>query len=129
VAQKKPQLKPKQKSESPLVARATVEKNLTALANRVSSSTPSRRGSILLHFTDSGEEFCVEGTGRQARVTSAGGAAPILVRIAGPSSVLQAIMAGQQEASKAFVAGGLQVSGDLVYLESLLKELGLLKCE
>ena len=28
----------------------------------------------------------------------------------------------------AFIAGGLQVSGDLPYLESVLKELGLLKC-
>jgi putative sterol carrier protein len=129
VAQKKPQPKPKQKSESLPVARATIEKSLTALANRVSGSAPSRRGSILLHFTDSGEDYCVEGSGRQARVTSAAGAAPVLVRIAGPSSVLKAIMAGEKEASKAFVAGGLQVSGDLVYLESLLKELGLLKCE
>jgi hypothetical protein len=38
-------------------------------------------------------------------------------------------MTGQKEASRAFIAGGLQVSGDLTYLESLLKELGLLNCQ
>ena len=45
-----------------------------------------------------------------------------------PSTVLKAIMDGKKEASRAFIAGGIQVQGDLPYLEALLKELGLLQC-
>ena len=101
MAQKKPQPKSKQKSDSP-PRQSDGGESLAALANRVSNSTPSGRGSILLRFTDSGEEYCVEGTGRQAPVTSAAGAAPVLVRIAGPSSVLQAIMAGRRTARRSW---------------------------
>lgn len=108
---------------------SAVEKSLAALGRRLSSSAPKRRGSILLRLTDSGEECCLEGGDREARVTKGAGAGPPLVRIAGPSNVLKAIMDGKREASRAFVAGGIQVSGDLLYLEALLKDLGLLHCE
>jgi hypothetical protein len=110
---------------------AAIEKNLAALANRLSGETRVKRGGILLQCTDSGEEYCVQGSGTGTRITRGAGAgsAPVLVRIAGPTRVLAAVMAGQKEASRAFAAGGLQVSGDVVYLESLLKDLGLLQCE
>jgi len=110
---------------------AAIEQNLAALASRLSSEVRVKRGGIVVHCTDSGEEYCVQGSGADARVTSGtlGSSTPVLVRIAGPTSVLAAIIAGQKEASRAFAAGGLNVSGDIAYLESLLKNLGLLRCE
>jgi putative sterol carrier protein len=119
----------RKKAESPKADTSAIEKSLTALSRKLSSSAPKKRGSILLSLTDSGEEYSLEGTDREARVTQGSGAAPALVRIAGPSNVLKAIMDGKKEASRAFMAGGIQVSGDLVYLEALLKDLGLLNCE
>jgi len=131
VAQRKPQSKTERKTDTRRAATATVDQSLSALANRLTGATPIKRGGIVVRCTDSGEEYRVEGSGAAARVRSGGeaGGAPVLVRISGPSAVLSAIMAGKQEASSAFIAGGLQVSGDLNYLESLLKELGLLNCQ
>ena len=120
---------PRRKAEPQTVDIAAIERSLTACSHRLSNAVPKRRGSILLQFTDLNEECCVEATGPGARVMKGAGAAPVLVRIAGPSSVLKAIMDGKKEASRAFVAGGIQVSGDLIYLETLLKDLGLLNCE
>lgn len=137
MAQRKPQSKiekksaTRSKSDTRPASGETIERSLADLANRLSGGAPAKRGGILLRCTDSGEEYCVEGSGKRAQVSAGAGAsgAPVLVRIAGPSAVLAAIMAGRQEASRAFIAGGLQVSGDLNYLESLLKELGLLNCQ
>jgi hypothetical protein len=38
-------------------------------------------------------------------------------------------MDGRKEASRAFLAGGIRVQGDVPYLEALLKDIGLLQCE
>lgn len=121
----------RKKTESNKAAPSAVEKSLTALSKRLSGSAPKKRGSILLSLTDSGEEYVLEGAHREAVVTrgAASAAAPPLVRITGPSNVLRAVMDGKKEASRAFIAGGIQVSGDLEYLEALLKDLGLLSCE
>jgi putative sterol carrier protein len=118
-----------QKTQSQKVNMAAIEKSLTALARKLSNSAPKKRGSLYLHFTDSGQECCLGGTDREFTVSQATDAEPPLVRIAGPSSVLKAIMDGKKEASRAFMAGNIHVSGDVVYLEALLKDLGLLNCE
>lgn len=131
MAQRKPQRKTATKTDTRRASTATIDQSLGALASRLTGATPIKRGGIVLRCTDSGDEYRVEGSGAAARVRSGGegGGGPVLVRISGPSAVLAAIMAGKQEASSAFIAGGLQVSGDLGYLESLLKELGLLNCQ
>ena len=120
MAIKKPYPKPKAST----VDAATIQKDLVALCGRLSANAPRKRGSIVVHATDLGTEITLEGN----RIAERGSAAPPLVRISAPSSVIKAVMSGQKEASRAFVAGGIQVSGDLVYLEALLKDLGLLKC-
>lgn len=107
---------------------SAIEKGLTTLSSKLSSSAPKKRGSIHLNLTDSGEDYYLEGLEREALVSRGAAAAPPLVRISAPSSVVKAIMDGKKEASRAFAAGGIQVSGDLEYLEALLKDLGLLKC-
>ncbi|HEV7242878.1 MAG TPA: SCP2 sterol-binding domain-containing protein [Thermoanaerobaculia bacterium] len=122
MAIKKPIQKPKPKA--PPVDVGAIQKSLTALASRLSGKAPRKRGSIVLHATDLGQEIALDGN----RIAERSGMAPPLVRISGPSNVLQSIMTGEKEASRAFVAGGIQVSGDLGYLEALLKDLGLLKC-
>jgi hypothetical protein len=102
---------------------ATIQKGLIDLGSRLSANAPRKRGSIVVHATDLGTEIALEGN----RIAERGSTAP-LVRISAPSSVIHAIISGKKEASRAFVAGGIEVSGDLVHLEALLKDLGLLKC-
>jgi putative sterol carrier protein len=50
-----------------------------------------------------------------------------LVEVSGSSTVLKAIIDGKNEASSAILAGGIEVQGDLPYLEALLKEIGALQ--
>ena len=131
MAQRKPQSKVKKRSESRPTGRMTIDKSLVAFAGRLGGVNLVKRGAIHLRCTDTNEEYILDGTGKHAKMTAGSGigGAPVLVRVAGPSGVLASIMTGQKEASRAFIAGGLQVSGDLTYLESLLKELGLLNCQ
>lgn len=108
---------------------AALDKGLLALGQRVSAAAPKRRGSIVVQFTDTGAERGLEGAGQSARLLEAGAESPPIVRISGPASVIKQIIEGKKEASRAFLAGGIQVSGDLPYLEAMLKDLGLLECE
>jgi putative sterol carrier protein len=119
----------KKETGSKKAALTAIEASLTALSRKLEGAAQLKHGTILLRFTDSGEECCVEGTGREARVTRAAPATPPLVQVSGTSATLKAIMDGKREAAKAFAAGGIQVQGDVMYLEGLLKHLGLLQCE
>jgi SCP-2 sterol transfer family len=121
----------RKKTKSKKAVPSSIEKRLTALSQKLSDSAPKKRGSILLSLTDSGEEYVLEGAHREAVVKRGADSAeaPPLIRITGPSNVLRAVMDGKKEASSAFIAGGIQVSGDLEYLEALLKDLGLLNCQ
>ena len=65
-------------------------------------------------------------TGREARMARAAPTTAPLLEVSVSSTVLKEIMDGRKEASSAFLAGGIQVRGDVPYLEALLKELGLL---
>src|SRR5690349_14794106 len=99
---------------------ADFETTLAALGRKLSA--PSlKQGGIVLRFTDSGEECCIESTEHGIRVTKQPARLPATVQISGPANVLKAIIDGKKEASRAFVAGGIQVRGDLPYLETLLK--------
>jgi putative sterol carrier protein len=106
-----------------------IESSLTAVSRKLSDSAQLKPGSILIRFTDSGEESSIETTGREARMIRAAPATAPLVEVSGSSTVLKAIMDGRKEASRAFLAGGIRVQGDVPYLEALLKDIGLLQCE
>jgi hypothetical protein len=106
-----------------------IESSLTAVSRKLSDSAQLKPGSILIRFTDSGEEYSIEMTGREVRMTRGAPATAPLVEVAGSSTVLKAIMDGRKEASRAFQAGGIRVQGDVPYLEAVLKEIGLLQCE
>jgi hypothetical protein len=106
-----------------------IESSLTAASRKLSDSAQLKHGSILIRFTDSGEDYSIETTGREARMIRAAPASAPLVEVYGSSTILKAIMDGRKEASRAFLAGDIRVQGDVPYLESLLKEIGLLQCE
>jgi hypothetical protein len=119
----------KNKTQSQVPDMQAIDKTLAALCQRLSAAASKKPGEIHLTFTDAGELRCLDGSGGQFRVTRAAGPRAPLLRISGSSPVLSAIMRGEKEASRAFIAGGLQVSGDLEYLEALLEELELLNCK
>jgi hypothetical protein len=105
-----------------------IESSLTAVSRKLSDSAQLKPGSILIRFTDSGEEYSIETTGREARVIRAAPVTAPLVEVHGSSTVLKAIADGRKDAARAFLAGGIRVQGDVPYLEALLKDIGLLQC-
>jgi putative sterol carrier protein len=105
-----------------------IESSLTTVSRKLSDSAQLKPGSILIRFTDSGEEYSIEAMGREARMIREAPATAPLVEVSGNSTVLKEIMDGTKEASSAFLDGGIRVQGDVQYLEALLKEIGLLQC-
>jgi hypothetical protein len=105
-----------------------LESSLTALGRKLTGAVPLRPGNILIRLTDSGEQLRVEGSGREVRVTRAAAGSKSVVEISGSSAVFKAIIDGKKEVRRAFIGGGIQVRGDLNYLEALLKDVGLLEC-
>lgn len=106
----------------------TMEAALVALGGRVSNAVPRAHGSIVVRCTDTGEEYALEGVGGTPRVNRGRGAGPHQVEVRGPAALLKAIAEGRQEPVRALVAGGIRVRGDLQYLETMLKDVGLLEC-
>jgi hypothetical protein len=96
-------------------------------------------GRVQIRLTDSGEACCLEQKGGRLSMARMGDTGPgatergeierPLVEVTGPARVIQSILDGKKDAAAAFAAGGLMVRGDLVYLEALLNDYGLLKCE
>jgi putative sterol carrier protein len=111
-------------------ATATLESALSSVASRVSEKAPRATGSVVVRCTDTDEEFSVEGMGQRAKVTKGAqaGQQPV-VSVRGPSKVLQAVLDGKMEASRAFASGQIRVRGDLTYLEAVLKDVDLLDCQ
>lgn len=106
----------------------TMEGTLLAFGRKVSNVVPRSHGSILVHCTDTGEEFALEGMGSEARVSRGQGDTPHQVEVRGPAAVLQAVAEGRQDPARALAAGGIRVRGDLPYLEAVLREMGLVEC-
>jgi putative sterol carrier protein len=106
-----------------------LESTIASLAARVSDKAPKSAGPIVLRASDTDEEFSVQGIGPRAKVSKGAPAGEPAVTVRGPSSVLQSILNGEMEASRAFAHGEIRVRGDLPYLEGVLKDLGLLECE
>jgi hypothetical protein len=116
-------------SQSPKArAPRSLEAALLALAGKVSSAIPRAQGSIVVHCTDTGEDFALDGMGSTPRVNRGRGDGPHQVEVRGPAAVLQAIAEGRQEPTRALAAGGIRVRGDLRYLEAVLKDVGMLAC-
>jgi putative sterol carrier protein len=106
-----------------------LESTIASLAGRVSDKAPKSAGPIVLRASDTDEEFSVQGIGPRAKVSKGAPAGEPAVTVRGPASVLQSILDGEMEASRAFARGEIRVRGNLPYLEGVLKDLGLLECE
>src|SRR5262249_15724982 len=94
----------------------TMEAALLASGGKVSNAGPRGPGSIVVHCTDTGEEFALEGMGGAPRVNRGRGNGPPQVEVRGPAAVLRAVAEGRQEPVRALVAGGIRVRGDTRYL-------------
>lgn len=105
-----------------------IELAISKLSEQIGRSSILKDARILIHLTDVPEEYCLETDINEARLVPASEGSSPIVRVSGPSKVIQSILEGRKEASRAFIAGGIQVQGDLPYLETLLKEGGLLHC-
>jgi SCP-2 sterol transfer family protein len=123
-----PKDKPKVSQSSKAAGSRTMEAALLALGGRVSKAVPRAHGSIVVHCTDTGEEFALEGMGSAPRVSRGRGNGPHQVEVRGPAAVLRAVAEGRHEPARALAAGGIRVRGDLRYLEAMLKDVGLLEC-
>jgi putative sterol carrier protein len=116
------------RTESEKIHSSELESSLLAFSRKLTELTQRKSGSVLVRLTDSGEEYAIEMIGGQARLTREAPATSPLVEVSGSSTVLKAIIDGEKEARRAYIAGGIRVQGDLPYLENLLRELGLLEC-
>ncbi|HVL22818.1 MAG TPA: SCP2 sterol-binding domain-containing protein [Thermomicrobiales bacterium] len=107
----------------------TLESALTSAVSRVSATAPRAEGSIVVRSTDSDDEFSIDRMGPRGKVTRGAQESQPVVTVRGPSKVLQAVLSGEMEASRAFASGQIRVRGDLTYLEAVLKDLDLLDCQ
>lgn len=102
---------------------------LTRFAQSVGRGVPAAKGGIHIRCTDCAEQYSVENLGRAARVAQTEAPGAPIVRVTGPSSVLQDVIEGRLAASEALVRGGVRVRGNLAYLETVLRDAGLIDCE
>ena len=110
-------------------AAASLESALSQFAKRVSNSVPRSAGGILVVCPDTKEEFSLEGLGHSPKVAKQKGNQAPIVQVTGPASKIKDVLEGKVEASRAIASGGIRVRGDLSYLETVLKDAGLLECE
>lgn len=111
-------------------ARSTgLESALAKLAKRVSDSVPRSDGGILVRCSDTEEEFSVESLGYSPKVSKLKSSRPPVVQVVGPASRIKEVLDGKLGPGQAIAKGGIRVRGDLNYLESVLRDLGLLECE
>ncbi|MFH8974486.1 SCP2 sterol-binding domain-containing protein [Streptomyces sp. NPDC017890] len=111
-------------------ARGAVQESLEAVAHRLATTRSIRPGNIVLHLSgQGGGTYVLECGTSQVRLrdnVSAGVGTPALVEVIGDAEVVQAIIDGQVDARKQFLAGGLRLRGDLRYFSDIALELGVL---
>lgn len=105
-----------------------VEPALRALADKLSRCRALRKSWIVIRASGrGGGEYCVDCAPGSARLTDTRPTVPPTIEITGEARQVQALLGGQRDPRKLFLAGGLGVRGDLRYLSDLAVELGLLK--
>jgi hypothetical protein len=111
------------------VTRSPCWKALEAVATRFASMEARKTGAIQFQLTgQEGGQFALE-VDQQRRVKQIAGMSPLKQKIlvTGNGKQVRMVLEGKRSAAKAFLAGGVQVRGDIRYLESVLRELKLLK--
>jgi hypothetical protein len=100
---------------------------LAPFAERLSRTRSLRPGTITLHFPD-GRSAHLECSPSGARIVqgASSGAEQPLLEVRGDAERIRAIVDGEKDAVREFLAGGLRLRGDLSYLSDLGLELGFL---
>ena len=110
------------------VAAKTFDSTLQEIAKKVQGNRKLRHGDIAFRLSGRGKAEKVLTADRDGvRVVPAADRpqAP-LIEVLGDAEKVRAVLAGEVEGRKQFLAGGIRVRGDLRYLSDLALELGLL---
>jgi putative sterol carrier protein len=99
---------------------------LEPLAERLSKSGKMREGAIALRFNDGGATVLHAARGKVEVRDAPASDEPPLIEVFGDRTRIEAIINGEKDPRKIFLAGGLRVRGDLRYLSELAVDLGLL---
>ena len=112
-------------------ARTDLHNSLGRLAQKLRDSASMRPGDIVLRLSGpAGGSYGLECSERDINVVESpavGAERRPLIEVMGPADVIRAIIDGEEDARRRFIAGGIRVRGDLRYLSDLALELGLLK--
>lgn len=111
--------------------RATFQESLERLSQRLAKSKIVKPGDIVFRLTGQGggnfvAQFGEAGT-RVVKSAAAGAGRTPLVEVIGDTGRIRAILAGEKDARKQFLAGGFRVRGDLRYVSDIALELGIIK--
>jgi hypothetical protein len=116
-------------TETADAARTAFETALESIAPRVQRARARRTGDIAFRLAGAsgkaGKVLAVGSDGVEV-VDAAGRTGTPLVEVLGDPEAVRAVLSGEVEGRKRFLAGGLRVRGDLRYLSDLATELGLL---
>lgn len=105
----------------------TVKTVLGDVGKKLSKSERLRAGTIAFRLSGAGGgNFCVTCAPGSTKVTEGAAAGPHTIEVMGPASQIQAILEGEKDARKQFLAGGIRIRGDIRYLSDLAIELGII---
>lgn len=95
---------------------------------RATTNCKQKPGAILFSLEgNGGGTWRVESDGKTASLATGRQMMSTLIEITGRAEQVRAILAHEKDAREAFLDGGLRVRGDLLYLEQLLGDLGMLR--
>jgi hypothetical protein len=111
--------------------RGSFQDTLERISERLAKSRSMKRGDIVFRLSGRGGGNylveCGEGQARVADTAAAGIDRPPLVEVIGDAESVNAILSGEKDARRQFLAGGFRVLGDLRYLSDIALELGLIE--
>jgi hypothetical protein len=109
-------------------SRGSLEDSLAALGQKIDQAKATRQGVIVFHVsgTDSGSYRLNTSQGQTgiAKFAESVDDKRPLIEVMGDAATIQAVIEGENDAVKTFLAGGIRVRGDLRYLSDLALELG-----
>jgi hypothetical protein len=110
--------------------RASFQDTLERMSEQFAKSRSMKRGDIVFRLSGTGGGNylveCGEGRARVAETAAAGVDRTPLVEVIGDARTVHAVLAGEKDARRQFLAGGFRVRGDLRYLSDIALELGLI---
>jgi putative sterol carrier protein len=104
-----------------------IEELIQKYSTRLSETKRLEQGDVVVRLTDKVEREIRVGTSDKGfRLQKEAMQSPPRIEVIGDSKRILAILRGDKDARKQFLAGGIRVRGDLRYLSDLAMELGIL---